>query len=159
MAIGVHGSLFVNAVHAEVSEVYRVTVRPELTALFPACLDQRPCLNGVTNREASVTRGLDFVIVSKSGNASEPQVCFALDKFQARVTSPFDKPLLITLAVGLGDCGLACLFGFLDLFAFGQRAIDQRLQVCREPLAQADKFPDWKAGNEFKAKRDAMLKK
>jgi Zn-dependent M28 family amino/carboxypeptidase len=33
------------------------------------------------------------------------------------------------------------------LFAVGQR------------VAQADKFPDWKAGNEFKAKRDAMLKK
>jgi Zn-dependent M28 family amino/carboxypeptidase len=26
-------------------------------------------------------------------------------------------------------------------------------------VAQADKFPDWKAGNEFKAKRDAMLRK
>jgi len=26
-------------------------------------------------------------------------------------------------------------------------------------VAQADKFPEWKAGNEFKAKRDAMLKK
>jgi Zn-dependent M28 family amino/carboxypeptidase len=26
-------------------------------------------------------------------------------------------------------------------------------------VAQADKFPDWKAGNEFKAKRDAMLKR
>jgi Zn-dependent M28 family amino/carboxypeptidase len=26
-------------------------------------------------------------------------------------------------------------------------------------VAQAEKFPDWKAGNEFKAKRDAMLKK
>ncbi len=33
------------------------------------------------------------------------------------------------------------------LFAVGQR------------VAQADKFPDWKAGNEFKAKRDAALKK
>src|SRR3954469_2181870 len=33
------------------------------------------------------------------------------------------------------------------LFAVGQR------------VAQADKMPDWKAGNEFKAKRDAMLKK
>ena len=33
------------------------------------------------------------------------------------------------------------------LFAVGQR------------VAQTDKFPDWKAGNEFKAKRDAMLKK
>jgi Zn-dependent M28 family amino/carboxypeptidase len=33
------------------------------------------------------------------------------------------------------------------LFAVGQR------------VAQADKFPEWKAGNEFKAKRDAMLKK
>ena len=33
------------------------------------------------------------------------------------------------------------------LFAVGQR------------VAQADKFPDWKPGNEFKAKRDAMLKK
>jgi Zn-dependent M28 family amino/carboxypeptidase len=32
------------------------------------------------------------------------------------------------------------------LFAVGQR------------VAQADKMPDWKAGNEFKAKRDAMLK-
>jgi hypothetical protein len=26
-------------------------------------------------------------------------------------------------------------------------------------VAQADKFPEWKAGNEFKARRDAMLKK
>jgi Zn-dependent M28 family amino/carboxypeptidase len=26
-------------------------------------------------------------------------------------------------------------------------------------VAQADKFPEWKTGNEFKAKRDAMLKK
>jgi Zn-dependent M28 family amino/carboxypeptidase len=26
-------------------------------------------------------------------------------------------------------------------------------------VAQADRFPEWKAGNEFKAKRDAMLKK
>jgi Zn-dependent M28 family amino/carboxypeptidase len=26
-------------------------------------------------------------------------------------------------------------------------------------VAQADRFPDWKPGNEFKAKRDAMLKK
>ena len=26
-------------------------------------------------------------------------------------------------------------------------------------VAQADKFPEWKPGNEFKAKRDAMLKK
>jgi Zn-dependent M28 family amino/carboxypeptidase len=26
-------------------------------------------------------------------------------------------------------------------------------------VAQADKFPEWKAGNEFKAKREAMLKK
>jgi hypothetical protein len=26
-------------------------------------------------------------------------------------------------------------------------------------VAQADKFPEWKSGNEFKAKRDAMLKK
>jgi hypothetical protein len=25
-------------------------------------------------------------------------------------------------------------------------------------VAQADKMPDWKPGNEFKAKRDAMLK-
>jgi hypothetical protein len=25
-------------------------------------------------------------------------------------------------------------------------------------VAQADKFPEWKPGNEFKAKRDAMLK-
>jgi len=25
-------------------------------------------------------------------------------------------------------------------------------------VAQAPKFPDWRAGNEFKAKRDAMLK-
>jgi len=33
------------------------------------------------------------------------------------------------------------------LFAVGQR------------VAQADKFPEWKAGNEFKAKRDATLKK
>jgi Zn-dependent M28 family amino/carboxypeptidase len=33
------------------------------------------------------------------------------------------------------------------LFAVGQR------------VAQADKFPDWKPGNEFKAKRDATLKK
>jgi Zn-dependent M28 family amino/carboxypeptidase len=33
------------------------------------------------------------------------------------------------------------------LFAVGQR------------VAQADKFPEWKAGNEFKAKRDSMLKK
>ena len=33
------------------------------------------------------------------------------------------------------------------LFAVGQR------------VAQADTFPEWKAGNEFKAKRDAMLKK
>ena len=33
------------------------------------------------------------------------------------------------------------------LFAVGQR------------VAQADKFPEWKTGNEFKAKRDAMLKK
>jgi len=33
------------------------------------------------------------------------------------------------------------------LFAVGQR------------VAQADKMPEWKAGNEFKAKRDAMLKK
>jgi Zn-dependent M28 family amino/carboxypeptidase len=33
------------------------------------------------------------------------------------------------------------------LFAVGQR------------VAQADKFPEWKAGNEFKAKRDAMLKR
>jgi Zn-dependent M28 family amino/carboxypeptidase len=32
------------------------------------------------------------------------------------------------------------------LFAVGQR------------VAQADKMPEWKAGNEFKAKRDAMLK-
>jgi Zn-dependent M28 family amino/carboxypeptidase len=33
------------------------------------------------------------------------------------------------------------------LFAVGQR------------VAQADKFPDWKPGNELKAKRDSMLKK
>ena len=33
------------------------------------------------------------------------------------------------------------------LFAVGQR------------VAQADRFPEWKAGNEFKARRDAMLKK
>ena len=33
------------------------------------------------------------------------------------------------------------------LFAVGQR------------VAQADRFPDWKPGNEFKAKRDAMLRK
>jgi len=33
------------------------------------------------------------------------------------------------------------------LFAVGQR------------VAQADRIPEWKAGNEFKAKRDAMLKK
>jgi Zn-dependent M28 family amino/carboxypeptidase len=33
------------------------------------------------------------------------------------------------------------------LFAVGQR------------VAQADKFPEWKTGNEFKAKREAMLKK
>jgi Zn-dependent M28 family amino/carboxypeptidase len=33
------------------------------------------------------------------------------------------------------------------LFAVGQR------------VAMADKFPDWKPGNEFKAKREAMLKK
>ena len=33
------------------------------------------------------------------------------------------------------------------LFAVGQR------------VAQADTFPDWKPGNEFKAKRDAMLRK
>ena len=33
------------------------------------------------------------------------------------------------------------------LFAVGQR------------VAQADKFPEWKPGNEFKAKREAMLKK
>jgi Zn-dependent M28 family amino/carboxypeptidase len=33
------------------------------------------------------------------------------------------------------------------LFAVGQR------------VAQADKFPEWKAGNEFKAKREAMLKR
>ena len=33
------------------------------------------------------------------------------------------------------------------LFAVGQR------------VAQADKFPEWKAGNEFRAKREAMLKK
>jgi hypothetical protein len=26
-------------------------------------------------------------------------------------------------------------------------------------VAQADKMPEWKAGNEFKAKRDQMLKK
>ncbi len=26
-------------------------------------------------------------------------------------------------------------------------------------VAQADKFPEWKPGNEFKAKREAMLKK
>jgi Zn-dependent M28 family amino/carboxypeptidase len=26
-------------------------------------------------------------------------------------------------------------------------------------VAQADKFPEWRAGNEFKAKREAMLKK
>ena len=26
-------------------------------------------------------------------------------------------------------------------------------------VANADKFPEWKPGNEFKAKRDAMLKK
>jgi hypothetical protein len=26
-------------------------------------------------------------------------------------------------------------------------------------VANADKFPEWKAGNEFKPKRDAMLKK
>ena len=26
-------------------------------------------------------------------------------------------------------------------------------------VANADKFPEWKTGNEFKAKRDAMLKK
>jgi hypothetical protein len=32
------------------------------------------------------------------------------------------------------------------LFAVGQR------------VAMADKIPDWKPGNEFKAKRDAMLK-
>jgi hypothetical protein len=25
-------------------------------------------------------------------------------------------------------------------------------------VAQAERFPDWKPGNEFKAKRDAMLK-
>jgi hypothetical protein len=33
------------------------------------------------------------------------------------------------------------------LFAVGQR------------VAQADKMPEWKAGNEFKAKREATLKK
>ena len=26
-------------------------------------------------------------------------------------------------------------------------------------VAQADKMPEWKPGNEFKSKRDAMLKK
>jgi hypothetical protein len=26
-------------------------------------------------------------------------------------------------------------------------------------VAQADTFPEWKPGNEFKAKRDAMMKK
>jgi hypothetical protein len=26
-------------------------------------------------------------------------------------------------------------------------------------VAQADKIPEWKAGNEFKAKRDEMLRK
>ena len=26
-------------------------------------------------------------------------------------------------------------------------------------VAEADKFPEWKPGNEFRAKRDAMLKK
>ena len=26
-------------------------------------------------------------------------------------------------------------------------------------VANADKFPEWKPGNEFKAKRDGMLKK
>jgi len=26
-------------------------------------------------------------------------------------------------------------------------------------IANADKFPDWKSGNEFKPKRDAMMKK
>jgi len=26
-------------------------------------------------------------------------------------------------------------------------------------VANGDKFPEWKAGTEFKAKRDAMLKK
>jgi Zn-dependent M28 family amino/carboxypeptidase len=26
-------------------------------------------------------------------------------------------------------------------------------------VANADKFPEWKAGNEFKPKRDAMMKK
>ena len=33
------------------------------------------------------------------------------------------------------------------------------LLAVGQRVAQADRFPDWKAGNEFKAKRDAMLKK
>jgi Zn-dependent M28 family amino/carboxypeptidase len=33
------------------------------------------------------------------------------------------------------------------------------LYVVGYRVANADKFPDWKAGNEFKAKRDEMLKK
>ena len=32
------------------------------------------------------------------------------------------------------------------------------LLAVGQRVAQADRFPDWKAGNEFKAKRDAMLK-
>ena len=53
--------------------------------------------------------------------------------------------------------------------AEGRRAPDWDLTGTREDLkvlfavgyrvAQADKIPEWKPGNEFKAKRDAMLKK
>ena len=39
------------------------------------------------------------------------------------------------------------LLPMVVLFAVGYR------------VAQADKFPEWKPGNEFRAKRDAMLKK
>jgi Zn-dependent M28 family amino/carboxypeptidase len=35
----------------------------------------------------------------------------------------------------------------------------QLLMAVGYRVAQADKLPEWKAGNEFKAKRDAMLKK
>jgi len=41
----------------------------------------------------------------------------------------------------------------------GAREDAQLLLAVGYRVAQADKYPEWKPGNEFKAKRDAMLKK
>ncbi len=44
-----------------------------------------------------------------------------------------------------------------DLSGAAQDA--QLLMAVGYRVANADKLPEWKPGNEFKAKRDAMLKK